>query len=263
MTDPNIPAPATKKTSPWLFVGLGCGGLILLILIAVAVLGWMGKKYVEENVLDGKSFSEFAADMEANPEFTAVETMIRLNPEIELVSSDKEAGTVTLRQKSDGTETTISVADFQEGKLTFEQDGQVTQMDASSGQLSVVQTNADGEAQTVTFGAGEIENHAEYARAFIIPAATDIQSAMLMDSGAGKTGTFFYLTAMPVRDAAAAIEELGTAQGITFERNLMETGESVFVTLSRSGDGAGALNVVVSSEAAGSKVTVTYQEATE
>ncbi len=261
MTDPNIPAPAAKKTSPWLYVGLGCGGLILLLIIALGVRGWLGKIYGEDNVLEGKSFEQFAAEMEADPEFTAVETMIRLNPEIELVSSNKEAGTVTLRQKSDGSETTISIADLQEGKLSFEQDGQVTQMDAADGQLAVTQTTADGQTQTLTYGIGAIEEHSAYATALVLPEAQGVQSAMLMDSEEGKFGSFFYTTGKSVEDTATELQALGTQQGIEFERTPMESGDGTFITLSKpQADDGKVLTLMLNQEAQGTKVTVSYQE---
>lgn len=60
---------------------------------------------------------ELGVDFNENPEKAAAEMIVNLNPELEKVSSDDEAGTITFRNK-DGGEVTLTYKDIQEGRTT-------------------------------------------------------------------------------------------------------------------------------------------------
>jgi hypothetical protein len=88
---PSVPPsnPAVKKGMPTLaWVGIGCGTVIVIAVVVVAMLvGWC-KRSVGD-------LSEF----KNNPEKAAAEMMVRLNPEIKLVSQDDAKGEMTIRTK--------------------------------------------------------------------------------------------------------------------------------------------------------------------
>ncbi len=80
--------------------------------------------------------------------------IVKLNPELEEVSTDEEAGTITVRNKESGQEITVNFEDIKDGKFSWSTDeGEVT-VDASeledSGSLTV--TKDDG---GVIFSTGE------------------------------------------------------------------------------------------------------------
>ena len=103
------PPAAPKKTSPWVWVAIGCGGLLLLVTL-VFVLGglWLFKK--------GKDFVRTA---EKNPAVAAAKIAAAADPDIEVVSADDEAGTVTLRNKKTGELITMDAKDIQKGRVKF------------------------------------------------------------------------------------------------------------------------------------------------
>ena len=89
-------------------VGIGCGILLVIGVIAIALLiGWCQR-----------SVGDFMRDFSENPERATAEMIVRLNPEIDLVSTDDEAGTITFRDQ-DGKETTVTWDDIAEGRLTI------------------------------------------------------------------------------------------------------------------------------------------------
>jgi hypothetical protein len=108
-------------------VGIGCGTLLVIVVIAVSVLiGWGKRKYDEV-------VKEFAA----NPQKVVAERVVEMNPDLEVLSEDDTTGEMTIRNTATGEETTISYTDLAEGKFAVKSaDGTVTQL--GSVDLSVV-----------------------------------------------------------------------------------------------------------------------------
>ena len=103
---PPPPPVSEKKGIPALgWVGIGCGGLLIVAIIAVSLLvGWC-KRTVGD-----------LGEFQRNPEKAAAELMVKLNPDLEMVSQDEASGEMTIRTK-DGQEMTLSYKDIAEGKL--------------------------------------------------------------------------------------------------------------------------------------------------
>ncbi|MEP2775202.1 MAG: hypothetical protein ABJQ29_02110 [Luteolibacter sp.] len=92
-----------KKGLPAIaWVGIGCLGIVVIGGI-IAIVGGM--------FLWGK-----VSDMLDHPEKTAAEMVVKMNPDLETVSQNEEAGEMTLRTK-DGKEMTLSYKDISEGRL--------------------------------------------------------------------------------------------------------------------------------------------------
>lgn len=86
------------------WLGIGCGGLMLIAIVAAVLLFKAG----------AEKFKEFAA----NPEKAGAEMMVSMNPDLEKVSQDDEKGMMTIRTK-EGKEMTLSYKDISEGKLVI------------------------------------------------------------------------------------------------------------------------------------------------
>jgi len=72
-----------------------------------------------------------------NPEMDAAERMVRMNPELEVVSKDNSKGEMTIRNKKDGTEVTMNLKDVAAGKVTVK-DGKGNVTEVGQGNLSKV-----------------------------------------------------------------------------------------------------------------------------
>jgi uncharacterized protein YneF (UPF0154 family) len=130
-------APAKKGLPVWAWIGIGCGALMILVLVVVMVGGFLVARKVKD----------VAADLEENPTRTIARGIIMANPELEEVSADDEAGTITIRNTKTGEIITVNYDDIAEGKLSFTTDkGEIT-VDASemkeSGSLKVTDEEGD------------------------------------------------------------------------------------------------------------------------
>lgn len=65
-----------------------------------------------------KKAKELGLDFEKNPERAVAEMVVNISPDLEKISSDEKAGTMTIRTK-DGKETTLSYKDISEGKFNL------------------------------------------------------------------------------------------------------------------------------------------------
>ncbi len=147
---PGAPAPK-KGMSTLVKVLLGCALLVMLgVMAAVGTCYFAAKKI-------GGGIKSFAEDMEKNPDAAAVkaaELVLRLNPEVEVLKSDPEAGTITVREKKTGKEVTFTLEDIKAGKFRVKsgEDEAAIDIDADSESAQLKVVTKDGSAR---FGTGQ------------------------------------------------------------------------------------------------------------
>jgi hypothetical protein len=101
---PQIPALPKKGMSGLAWAGIGCGAILVILM----VLGGLAINYGV-----GK-FKEFKADKE----LAIAEMVIATNPDLEKVSSNPSKGEITVRAKS-GEEYTVNYKEITEGRFSF------------------------------------------------------------------------------------------------------------------------------------------------
>jgi len=145
------PAPPPKKgLSPLAWVGIGCAVIAVLGMLVVggvvAVGGYFAKKGLDK--------------LEKNPTLTLAELAVRANPDVDLVSTDEEAGTITVKVKKTGEVMTLNAKDIENGHFEIKTKDGTAVFDASGskdgGTLKV--TNDKGEVATLQGGSGAPQN---------------------------------------------------------------------------------------------------------
>lgn len=118
-----------KGSNVLMYVGIGCGLLALIAIVAVVLgIGW-----------GVRTVGGVVSEIQASPEKFAAEMIVKSNPDLELVTSDEATGEITFRTKSTGETTTITYAE------------------AAKGNLKVTTTGAGGkEAITINAGQGSV-----------------------------------------------------------------------------------------------------------
>jgi len=95
--------PPQKKSKWWIYGLIGCGGLIVVTIVVVAVLFvWVWNKVP-------KTGAEFA-----------VKAIELANPDIEVVKLDEAAGRITVKNKKTGKTVTMTLDDAKQGQFSFE-----------------------------------------------------------------------------------------------------------------------------------------------
>ena len=132
--------PVKKKTNPLVWILVGCLGLVVVSGVIFVGLGFFAARKLKDVV----------EDVAENPVKAAAELAVKMNPDLELVSSDDDAQTMTIRDKNTGEESTFNWSDIQNGRMTFESDGKTMSVDTNADGSMTVQDES-GE-QSMTFG---------------------------------------------------------------------------------------------------------------
>lgn len=249
---PQAPPPAKKGLSPLAWVAIGCGGIAI---IGILVVGGL--------VMAGGMFAKKQLDkLEKNPAMTAAEWAVRANPDLELVESDPEAGTLTIRDKKTGEVTTISAEDAKEGKFTVTTKEGTSSVDFSGGEDggSLTVTNEKGETSTFSAGANAPTGFPSWVPAY----PGGVPQGMFQVNSPQERGASF---TVQTSDAVAKVLEFykgklegaGLAvQSSSYEANGKVAGGTVTGT---SSDQKRTVNVIVTGqEGQGTQAVVSYSE---
>jgi hypothetical protein len=243
-------APVKKKTSPLVWILVGCLGLFVIggVIFGVATF------FVARKVKD------VAGEFVENPVKSSVEMMVRMNPDLELVSTDDEAETMTIRDKKTGEVSTFNWADIQEGKLTFESGGESYTIDgsqAADGQIAI-QDESGETTMAMGAGAGEVPSW--------FPAyhdATEITVLVNASQGGQQSTIWTFKTGDAVADVVSFYEQQLESQGWEVNTSTSDVGGASNGSLDATQEsGAKSLNMVVAKSSGGepAQAMVTYTQ---
>ena len=238
--NPYTPQPPVgpKKTSPWVWVGVGCLVLFLLGCGTCVFLGYKAKHFAEK--------------YKDNPELLAAELMIKANPDLEEVSSDKDAKTITVRDKKTGKEMTLNFEDIKNGKFSMEgSDGSKVNI----GDGSVKVTDEKGQTTTIAGGVGT-SNLPDWLPAY--PGATSTSS---FSATGANGGAITMLETTDSADQALAFYEGKLKDvGFTVEKNAYQVNNQTAggtITAKNGGD-KGEVNILVGAQGGKTSITITH-----
>ena len=242
--------PVPKKGIPVLgWLAIGCGVL--------AVLG-LGGCFVAAVFLQKKADS-VVADFEKNPAKAAAEYAVRLNPEVELVSSTEQE--ITVRNKKTGEVLTVDFEDAKNGKFVFKsKDGEATfDADAdTSGEGGTLRvTGTDG--QTAVFSAGANATKVPDW----VPIFTDSKFAGNYNASTpdGNAGAVTITTSAPVANVMAFYKQRLEAAGFQVQTLTLDGPTSGGTVIGTAADRKRAVNVVISVADGKTQAMVTFNEA--
>ena len=191
---------APKKTSPIVWILLGVVGFFVLIgFVAMAGIGFLAHKVAQ------------------NPALAITKLVTAANPDIQVVSTDEGANTITLRDKRSGETMTMNFDDVKKGKIVFKgNNGQQATIQAhGEGQNGTLEINSpDG---TVKFGAGAAAKTPAWVPAY--PGVAP-QSTFSMQGGDGSGGSFQFTTKDSAKDVLSFYEQRLKQDGFGITANI-------------------------------------------
>jgi hypothetical protein len=242
---PPVPQPKKKGLSVLAWIGIGCLGLLVIGGVVTSVVIY----YVAHKV------KEVASEMEEDPVAATAKLLAAANPDIELVSADKDNRTVTFREVSTGKELTFNYDDIEQGKVSFSSGGETAELavegEEGSGGLTV--KTSEG---TATFSAG---NDASDIPDWI-PIYPDTVPAnnFSADANGQLTGTFGFNTSSDVDSLLNFYDAEAKAAGLeTKSRTATPDGA---IWLASSPDDSRSLTVMATKADAGLEVVVSFTE---
>jgi len=231
--------PPPKKGGALKWILLGCGLFLVLILGAMGYCTIVAKR----------KFGEF----KDNPAMATAKMVIAANPELELVSEDRDAGTLTIRNKTTGEEITVGLDDIREGKIDFKTAEGETSMEM--GEQGVKITGPEGQT---TFQMGGAGNLPEWMPAY--PNGTT-EPGYSTTTPEGRQAAFTVTTTDSVDQVLRFYEEKLRAAGLTVEKAEMTAGDQRSGTVTgRTADDSRAVSVMVSSGDQGTQALVSVAE---
>ena len=119
--------PAAKKTSPLVWILAGIGIIVVLAMVTCGVGAFFIGRAVKNTI-------GFDSDlMKKNPGLAMTKMVTALNPNFEVVSTNDNAGTVTVREKSTGKTVTYKFDPEKKSLVITGEDGAEVKIGASAG----------------------------------------------------------------------------------------------------------------------------------
>jgi len=233
---------------PLAWVAIGCGAIILIGILAVTAGG----------LFVAKKAKDFIEDVESNPVAAAAETIVRLNPELELVESDRQGGKITVREKGTGKVLTFNYEDLEYGRFSFEDsEGESTSVDFSQ--------TGDGETGTLSVSTNEGTSTWGTAGAAVelpdwLPAYTGSASGIggfSSSTSDRRSGSYIFTTDDEPQQVLAFYQEVMDDLELETSRTSYSGGGSSVESITGTADGQ-SLTVTVSSTEDGRQVNILY-----
>lgn len=244
---PPTPPTAKKGLSPWAWVAIGCGAILIVAMIFFAVGGvWVTHK-----------IKQAATRFEENPEMASAETAVKLNPDLEMVSEDEDAKTLTVRNKKTGEVLTVDLKDIRNGQLKFDQGkGEMTVgLDQEKGALTV--TDQQGKTH-FRMGAGGEADIPEWVPRY---PGTSPEGNYAMSGDRGRSGAFTLTTADDPQTVTAYFEKTLKQAGFEVSKTTFSGEQTGALITGRQQEPERTLTLTIGTADDGrTSVTVSYSE---
>jgi hypothetical protein len=139
---PGAPQPPKKGMGPLAWIGIGCGVIIVIGIVVMAAGAYLFKTKVVDPWKD-------------NPSLAAAKLVVAASPELELVSEDPKAQTITVHNKKTDETVVVSLEDAKNGRFKFSSNGKgASSIDFTQQGISVKTQDEKGKESTFVAGAG-------------------------------------------------------------------------------------------------------------
>ncbi len=251
MTD-NVETQQKQGLPTLAWVAIGCGVIVVMMVLVLTVSGLFMAKKIKDVAGD--------LDFEDDPAMSAARLIVRMNPELEEVAVDSEAGTITVRHTDTGETVTVDIEELQDGKISFTTDeGAVTIEASGDPEEGTLKVSSGDETWTLKTGVETSAEAPDWAPVF---PGTKAESTHSMNSDGGMSGGFQLQSDENVESIVEFYRSRLDATGFEVRVDRFSSdGESGGVVHGRNEALGRGVTVMVHSEEDGStRVAVSYQE---
>lgn len=240
---PPPPDSAPKKTSPLVWVLVGCGGLTVIALVILFALGFF--------------VSKKASEFGKNPGFAAAKMIASMNPDVEVVRADEDTGKITLRDRKTGKTVTMDFQDIQKGRISFEgEDGERVDI-RGDGEGETGSVTVEGRDGKMRFGQGSLSDIPDWVPRY--PGGESV-GAYAAQTGSEQGGTFQLKCNGSIDQVAAYYEREMKGAGMKVEKHSIKADNRSVQTIVGTDEGRQrTVTATVSSSDEGTVVMTIYQ----
>ncbi len=240
-----------KGLSPLAWVGIGCGGIAVLGLIAL----------VGGGIFLGNKVKEGIAEAGDNPERFAAEMVVKFNPDMEMVESNDEEGKMTIKMKKTGEIHTFSYADIKDGKFSIEStvDGKTTTVQHDGKTMKIKDGEGKTTVVTATKNGDYWANLPAHFKDFAYPGVGDVASPLATSEDDKAIKASFVFTTKEKEEAVLKFyQDKFTAGSYTVEDKTSLMGKSL-----HGSKGNKSIKVTITSQSDDETVVMFYAELTK
>jgi hypothetical protein len=189
---PNAPAPqksSGNKVVLWI-IGIVVG-LVLVVMGSCAVIGFYAMHKVKQAGFDSEL-------MKKNPGLATAKMAVTMNPDVEIVSSDDNAGSIVVRDKKTGKVTTMKFDPQRKSMVIVDENGQTSTFTAS-GEGSSGTMEVSGPQGTVKLG-GNADKPPAWVPSY--PGSSP-QATFSSNTPTEQSGSYTFTTSDPVEKLIA------------------------------------------------------------
>ncbi len=275
---PQPPVPPKKKGLPALaWVGIGCGVIVLLVVIGLVALGGYAVHKVKQAGFD-------TALLKKNPAAAAIKFAAAMNPDVEVVSTDNDSQTLKLRKKKTGETITIDLQNMKDGKIRIldekGKESTIDLQDVKDGKFRFFDN--EGKESTISISGSDKEgkesgtmniktsegnfNISTGSKADKLPKWVPLykdvvpKQVMVMTADKGSSGGYSIVVKDSVEIAAMLMEQKLKDDGFTTSKNSYSMNDKKMVNISGQKDGGLSINVIVTNTDKGTGINVTFSE---
>src|SRR6266852_3926984 len=241
------PAPPVKKSNALLWVLGGCGVIIVLCIVVFAGLGFFVMHQAKKAGLDPEL-------MKKNPALATAKMVVFANPDVEMVSSDDDSGTMVVRDKKTGKVT----------KLRFDSETKTMVVTDENGKTATITANTDAGNLEMKGPEGTIKigNNSDKAPAWVptYPGSSP-QSTMSVNANGNQSGTYVFITQDSSDKVLTYFGESLKSAGLSASTTSNNTdGKVSGIVTASDQDHKRSVVVTVGPDADGTHVSVTFEE---
>jgi hypothetical protein len=214
--------------------------------VLAAIVGGMAMYYI------GHKAKQAAHMIEKNPGYAVARMIAAANPDIDVVSTNENKGTITVRDKKSGKVMTMNFADAQKGKFVFEEDGKKVAVEAhGDGDKGTLELKTDDGA--MKFGTGSGEKMPDWLPAY--PGSAP-QGTFSMHNAVESSGSFHFTTKDSVQQVVSYYEDALKKAGLKVNTNSVQQNGTTGLGIVTAEEAGNKRRAVVNATASGEGTSV-------